>query len=362
MLRTAFTELVGCQVPIQLAPMGGGVVTAELAIAVTRAGGLGMLQRSGPGPLADRIGRLEQAGVGPFGVNFLLYDPSQDDRAAIELAASRARVVEFFWADPDPALVDLVHAGGALAGWQVGSVEEARRAVDAGCDLVVAQGVEAGGHVRGTMALLPLLAGVLDAVMVPVLAAGGIASARSMAAVLAAGAAGVRVGTRFLATAESGAHPEYVAALLAAGGEATVLTEAFAVGWPDAPHRVLRSALQAAETFEGEVVGTVAAGPRSAPLPRLSARTPSREVSGAVEAMALYAGQGVGQVTDVRAGGADRCRTRRGSGAAAATLKQGYQPRDEVTTSARHGSTQCKLHSALIRVIARSGSCGATGS
>lgn len=172
---------------------------------------------AGPGPLADRIGRLEQAGVGPFGVNFLLYDPSQDDRAAIELAASRARVVEFFWADPDPALVDLVHAGGALAGWQVGSVEEARRAVDAGCDLVVAQGVEAGGHVRGTMALLPLLAGVLDAVMVPVLAAGGIASARSMAAVLAAGAAGVRVGTRFLATAESGAHPEYVAALLARG-------------------------------------------------------------------------------------------------------------------------------------------------
>jgi nitronate monooxygenase len=300
MLRTPFTELVGCQLPIQLAPMGGGVVTAELAIAVTTAGGLGMLQRSGPGSLADRIGQLEQAGVAPFGVNFLLYDPSQDDRAAIELAASRARVVEFFWADPDPALVDLVHAGGALAGWQVGSVEEARRAVDAGCDLVVAQGVEAGGHVRGTMALLPLLAGVLDAVMVPVLAAGGIASARSMAAVLAAGAAGVRVGTRFLATPESGAHPEYMAALLAADGEATVLTEAFSVGWPDAPHRVLRSALQAAETFEGEVVGTVAAGPRSTPLPRLSARTPSREVSGAVEAMALYAGQGVGQVTDVR--------------------------------------------------------------
>jgi nitronate monooxygenase len=299
MLRTAFTDLVGCRVPIQLAPMGGGVVTTELAIAVARAGGLGMLQRSGPGALADRIGRLEQAHSGPFGINFLLYDPSQDDRAAIELAASRARLVEFFWADPDPALVGLVHAGGALAGWQVGSVEEARRAVDAGCDLVVAQGVEAGGHVRGTMALLPLLAGVLDAVTVPVLAAGGIANARSVAAVLAAGAAGARVGTRFLATPESGAHPGYVAALLAADGEATVLTEASAVGWPNAPHRVLRSALQAAEAFDGEVVGTVAAGSRSVPLPRLSARTPSREVTGTVEAMALYAGQGVGQVTEV---------------------------------------------------------------
>jgi nitronate monooxygenase len=299
MLRSAFTELVGCQVPIQLAPMGGGVVTPELAIAVARAGGLGMLQRADPTPLADRITKLEQAQAGPFGVNFVLHTRGPSDRAEIELAASRARLVEFFWADPDPALVELVHAGGALAGWQVGSVGEAKRAADAGCDLVVAQGVEAGGHVRGTVALLPLLAGVLEVVTVPVLAAGGIAGARSMAAVLGAGAAGVRVGTRFLATPESGAHPDYVAALLAADDEATVLTEAFAVGWPNAPHRVLRSALQAAEVFQGEVVGVLHAGPRPEPLPRLSARTPSRAVTGTVAAMALYAGQGVGQVTQV---------------------------------------------------------------
>jgi nitronate monooxygenase len=299
MLRTAFTDLVGCQVPIQLAPMGGGVVTSELAIAVSTAGGLGMLQRTGPGSLVDRIGRVEQAQAGPFGVNFTLYRSDPGDRAEIELAAERARLVDFFWADPDPTLVELVHAGGALAGWQVGSVGEAKRAVDAGCDLVIAQGMEAGGHVRGTMALLPLLAAVLEAVTVPVVAAGGIASARSMAAVLGAGAAGVRIGTRFLATPESAAHPEYVAALLAADGEATVLTEAFAVGWPDAPHRVLRSALEAAETFPDEVVGMVHSGTVSEPLPRLSARTPSREVSGTVAAMAMYAGQGVGQVSDV---------------------------------------------------------------
>lgn len=302
MLHTAFTELVGCKVPIQQAPMGGGVVTPELAVAVSKAGGLGMLQWAGVTPLADRIDRLEQAGATPFGVNFV---PAlgQGDQAEVELAASRARLVEFFWAEPDPRLVDLVHAGGALAGWQVGSLEEARRAVGAGCDLLVVQGVEAGGHVRGTVGLLPLLAGVLDAVEVPVLAAGGIASARGMAAALAAGAAGVRVGTRFLATAESGAHPEYVAALLAADDEATVLTEAFAVGWPDAPHRVLRSALEAAEAFQGEVVGTHAAGTRSRPLARLAAQTPSREVTGTVAAMALYAGQGVGQVTRVASAG-----------------------------------------------------------
>jgi nitronate monooxygenase len=299
MLPTAFTDLVGCQVPIQLAPMGGGVVTPELAIAVSAAGGLGMLQRADPTPLADRITKLEQAQAGPFGVNFVLHTRGPGDRAEMELAASRARLVEFFWADPDPALVELVHAGGALAGWQVGSVGEAERAADAGCDLVVAQGVEAGGHVRGTVALLPLLAGVLEVVTVPVLAAGGIAGARSMAAVLGAGAAGVRVGTRFLATQESGAHPDYVAALLAADDEATVLTEAFAVGWPNAPHRVLRSALQAAEAFQGEMVGVLHAGPRPEPLPRLSARTPSRAVTGTVAAMALYAGQGLGQVTQV---------------------------------------------------------------
>jgi nitronate monooxygenase len=267
MLRTAFTELVGCQVPIQQAPMGGGVVTPELAVAVSKAGGLGMLQRAGVTPLADRIGRLEQAGAAPFGVNFV---PAlgQGDQAEVELAASRARLVEFFWAEPDPRLVELVHAGGALAGWQVGSLEEARRAVGAGCDLLVVQGMEAGGHVRGTVGLLPLLAGV-------------------------------RVGTRLLATAESGAHPEYVAALLAADGEATVLTEAFGVGWPDAPHRVLRSALEAAEAFQGEVVGTHTVGARSRPLARWAAQTPSREVTGTVAAMALYAGQGVGQVTRV---------------------------------------------------------------
>ena len=298
MLRTAFTELVGCQVPIQQAPMGGGVVTPQLAVAVSKAGGLGMLQRAGVTPLADRIEWLQRAGATPFGVNFV---PAlgQGDQAEVELAASLARLVEFFWAEPDPRLVELVHAGGALAGWQVGSLEEARRAVGAGCDLLVVQGTEAGGHVRGTMALLPLLVSVREVVTVPVLAAGGIANARGMAAALAAGAAGVRVGTRFLATAESGAHPEYVAALLAADGEATVLTQAFGVGWPDAPHRVLRSALAAAQAFQGEVVGTHTVGPRSRPLARWAAQTPSREVTGTVAAMALYAGQGVGQVTRV---------------------------------------------------------------
>jgi NAD(P)H-dependent flavin oxidoreductase YrpB (nitropropane dioxygenase family) len=132
-----------------------------------------------------------------------------------------------------------------------------------------------------------------------VLAAGGITTGRAMAASLAAGAAGVRVGTRLLATPEAGAHPEYVAALLDASEGATVLTTAFAAGWPDAPHRVLRAALAAAEAFAGESVGTVTIAGQHHELPPLSAMTPSREVSGAIDAMAQYAGEGVAQITEV---------------------------------------------------------------
>jgi nitronate monooxygenase len=241
----------------------------------------------------------------------------------VELAAGRARLVEFFYDTPDPGLISLVHAGGALAGWQVGSVAEAMQAVDAGCDLIIAQGVEAGGHVRGAVGLIPLLADVLEVVTVPVLAAGGISTARGMAAALAAGAAGVRVGTRFVATEESGAHPDYVAALLAAPAEATILVEAFSVGWPGAPHRVLSSAVAAAEAHPDEMVAMLETESGSQPIPLWFVATPNREVTGHVEAMALYAGQGVGQVTQVvpaaqvvteLAEGADRLLHRWGAG------------------------------------------------
>jgi nitronate monooxygenase len=298
MLATAFTELVGCRVPIQQAAMGGAT-TPQLAAAVSRAGGLGMLAHASLTPLADRIAELEQAHAGPFGVNFLMPFLDRSNLDDVELAAGRARLVEFFYDTPDPSLINLVHAGGALAGWQVGSVAEARQAVDAGCDLIIAQGLEAGGHVRGAVGLLPLLADVLDVVTVPVLAAGGISSARAMAAVLAAGAAGVRVGTRFVATRESGAHPDYVAALLAAHAEATILVEAFSVGWPGAPHRVLSSAVVAAEAHSDEVVAMLQTESGSQPIPLWSSATPNRKMTGHVEAMALYAGQGVGQVTQV---------------------------------------------------------------
>lgn len=289
MLRTAFTELVGCEVPIQLAGMGS-VGSVELAVAVTRAGGFGMVPGSHPPEALDEL--REQTG-GTFGVNFLMPFV---DRAAVEGAARKARLVEFFYGDPDPSLVDMVHQGGALACWQVGSRKEALAAVAAGCDVIVAQGREAGGHVRGTFGLLTLLSEVLDVIEIPVLAAGGIGTARAMAAALAAGAAGVRVGTRFVAAQESGAHPQYVEALIAASAEDTVLTDTFSTEWRDAPHRVLRSSVDAATANQEEPVGYSESGWG---VPRLHPTPPNRETTGRIEAMALYAGESVDGVTGI---------------------------------------------------------------
>jgi len=300
-MRTRFTDLVGCALPLQLAGMPE-ISTPALAAAVASAGGLGMIGAPllSPDEMAARTADLAQrtaGAAGTFGVNFLM--PFLD-RDCVAVAARTARVVEFFYGEPERALVDTVHAGGALASWQVGSLDEARAAVAAGCDIVVAQGTEAGGHVRGRIGVLPLLSAVVDAVPVPVLAAGGIATARGVAAALAAGAAGVRVGTRFVAAAESGAHPAYVDALLRATGEDTVLTEAFSVSWPNAPHRVLRSCVAAAGALQQDVVGEVERGGHQLPLPRFSPMVPTAQTRGAVEAMALYAGEGVGAVVRVQ--------------------------------------------------------------
>jgi NAD(P)H-dependent flavin oxidoreductase YrpB (nitropropane dioxygenase family) len=298
MIETRFTKLVGASAPIQAASMPG-VAGVELVAAVANAGGVGMLGAPllSPELLDAELGRLERLTRGVFGVNFLM--PFLD-RACLPIAARRARIVEFFYGAPQPQLVDEAHSFGALVGWQVGSLDEALAAERAGCDFVVAQGTEAGGHVRGESSLLPLLSEVLDALRVPVLAAGGIATARDLAAVLACGASGARIGTRFAAAAESAAHPSYVKALLAATAADTVLTQAFSVEWPNAPHRVLRSAVAAAELAQDEILGEERWGGAVVPLPRFSVRPPSSTTTGRIEAMALYAGESVTHVSSVQ--------------------------------------------------------------
>jgi nitronate monooxygenase len=198
-------------------------------------------------------------------------------------------------------LIVRAHAGGARALVQVASAEGARAAAEAGADALIVQGVEAGGHLQSVVGLLPLLAEVSRAVSLPLLAAGGIADPASARAALSAGAAAVVMGTRFVASDECDAHSGYKARLLGAAGRDTVLTRLFDVGW-DAPHRVLRNS-----TYERwEAAGRPQAGRRPgegeevAPgIVRYALNLPLSGSEGDVEAMAMYAGQGVGAIDAV---------------------------------------------------------------
>lgn len=303
MLRTSFTDLVGCRLPIQLAPMGGAG-SPDLVAAVVEAGGMGMFATALV-PVAAMESALERVAArtsGPVGFNVLM--PFYDE-GFVDALAPRVRLVDFYHGAPDPAVVRRVHDAGPLAGWQVGSVDEAKAAVDAGCDLVVVRGVEGGGRMWGERSLWPLLDEVLDVVDVPVVAAGGIGTGRGMAAALAAGAAAVRMGTRFIATEESSAHDVWKQGVMDASAADTVLTDAFSVLWPNGPepHRVLRSALAAAERMDADVVAELPAGNGSMPVPRFAAVAPNRSATGAVEAMALYAGESVFAVQSIERAG-----------------------------------------------------------
>jgi NAD(P)H-dependent flavin oxidoreductase YrpB (nitropropane dioxygenase family) len=290
-MSTRFTQLVNVRYPIQLATMGG-VGTVELAAAVAAAGGLGMVTTVTD--LRRLAGGQRVSGVG-IGFTVPFVEP-----AAIDAAAELATLVELFWADPATRLVERIHAGGALAGWQVGSADEAAAAEQAGADLVIVQGLEAGGHVRAIEPLRRTLPAARARVDVPIVAAGGIATRAHVVAALDLGADAVRVGTRFVASHESGAHPQYKAALVRASDDDSVLTDEFSVGWPSAPHRVLRDALEAARAHDPTSPVAVAdRGGTQTALPVWTVTPPSAAMSGDIEAMALYAGRGVGAIHSV---------------------------------------------------------------
>ena len=294
-METEFTRLIGCRVPVQLAGMGG-MWTPELTAAVANAGGLGMMGAavSPPTVLSEGMAQVrnllnEDAKVG---VNFLMPFVTEE---AVELAAQSLDVVEFFYDQPDADLIKRVHQHEKLAGWQIGSVEEALAAQDTGCDYVVAQGVEAGGHVRGTVPLIELLDALVPKIRLPIVAAGGVSDGAGLARVIACGGHGVRVGTRFVTAQESAAHPQYVDALLKASEADTVLTEAYSVGWPNAPHRVLKSCVEQAER-SSEPVGQMQIMGQTQDIPRFNVLPPDRSASGNVPAMCMYAGESVGNV------------------------------------------------------------------
>lgn len=306
MIVTKVFRSAGIGLPVFQAPIGA-IASPELAAAVCEAGGVGHLACTWRAPAGLRgVIRVVQERTGrAFGANFVLGFPF-DEQLGVALDQG-VPIVSFFWGDASPHL-PRVKAAVALAIQVIGSVDEAKRAADAGFDVLVAQGREAGGHVRGELGSIALVPQVVDAVgSLPVVAAGGIADRRGVAAALSLGAAGVWVGTRFLAAAEANIHPLYRDQVIAASGHDTVHSELFDVGWPEAPLRTLRNSTVRRWTDagrpppperpqEGEVVARRGDG---SPIPRYHFWSPTRDVVGEVEAMALYAGEAVGLVRRV---------------------------------------------------------------
>jgi NAD(P)H-dependent flavin oxidoreductase YrpB (nitropropane dioxygenase family) len=304
---TAFCRLVGVPMPIVQAPIGG-LATPEVASAASEAGALGMLAMTWKEPeeIDATLRRMAALTDKPFGVNLILRT-EQEERLRRCLDGG-ARLISFFWGDPAP-LVPIAHAAGALVMHTVGSAAEARRAVDAGADIVVAQGWEAGGHVWGDVTTLALVPAVVDAVApTPVVAAGGIGDGRGLAAVLTLGASAGWLGTRFVMTTEVAAHPRYRELLAGASETSTVHSSLFDGGWPDAPHRTLRNSTidaweAAGRPSSGQRPGEgdrLATDPAGETVSRYDSTSPRAVLDGDIEAISLWAGQSVGLIDDVR--------------------------------------------------------------
>src|SRR6187397_1618001 len=241
MLKTDLCRALGIEHPVFCAGIGAAA-GAELVAAVSNAGGCGVLGTASlPGKFVRaEIERLKGLTDKPFGVNLVL--PLLRKGQVEACFDEQVPILVLFWGDPAP-YVDEAHRRGIKVFLQVGSVSEAVAGAEAGVDAIIAQGVEAGGHVKGTTALSVLLPTIVDAVApLPVIASGGIADGRGLVAALSLGAQGISIGTRFLASAEARAADAYKARIVMANAEDTVYTEQCNVGWANAPHRVLRTA------------------------------------------------------------------------------------------------------------------------
>ena len=272
----------------------------RLAAAVSNAGALGMVTLTWSADVGASVHEVAALTARPFGGNFIL---TEDHHHHLDQALEAGlRIASFMWGDPS-GYVEPVHDAGGIVMHTVGSAEEARRAVASGVDVVVAQGWEAGGHVWGTVATLPLVPAVVDAVApVPVIAAGGIGDARGVAAVLALGAQAAWLGTRFLLAEEMPIHEDYRRALIAAAEtDSQRYDNLYSVGWPDSPHRALRNstadAWQAAgrpplaqRPGVGDVIAHFASGEE---IVRYEPAPPMAGTTGDIEALSMWAGQSV---------------------------------------------------------------------
>jgi len=302
-LQTPICKLLGCEVPVVLAGMGG-VARSELVAAVSAAGGFGFLGmvREPPDLIRSEIARVRAATTRDFGVNLIpaATDPELLEAELEAVIAEHVAAVTLFW-DLRPDIVRRLRDSGCRVLCQVGSGREAEEAAAAGAHIVIAQGFEAGGHVRGKTSLADLVPEVVARVNVPVLAAGGIVDGRGLAAALQWGAQGAVMGTGFLATRESFAHDYHKMRIVEAKLGETVHTDAFHINWPSgAAVRVLPNSVTRGERgnpFCGErrIIGQE----EGRPIYLFSTDSPLRDMTGDFEAMALYAGQGAGLITAI---------------------------------------------------------------
>ena len=301
-MRTPVCDLLGIDQPVVLAPM---VDIPALAAAVSNAGALGMVTLTWSADIGAVVRETAGLTARPFGGNLVLT--SDHHRDLDQALDAGLRIVSFFLGDPG-SYVKAVHDAGGIVMHTVGSAEEARRAVGSGVDVIVAQGWEAGGHVGSTVATLPLVPAVVDAVTpVPVIAAGGIGDARGVAAVLALGAQAAWVGTRFLLAEEMPIHEDYRRRLIgAAETDPQWYPNLYDVGWPDSPHRALSNST--ARAWEaagcppddqrpgiGDVIAHLASGEA---IVRYEGAPPMVGTTGDIEALSMWAGQSVALVRE----------------------------------------------------------------
>lgn len=311
MFKTALCRDIGIEYPIFSAGLGAGLAGVELAAAVSNAGGCGVLGMGGlPAPFTrQQIRRLRTLTGKPFGVNILLPLLQQGQIEAC--LDERVPILVLFWGDPKPHVAE-AHRRGVKIFLQAGSVEEAQAAAEAGVDAIIAQGLEAGGHVKSTTALSSIVPAIVAAVNpVPVIASGGIANGQGIVSALALGAQGVSMGTRFLCSSEAEAADEYKQRVVKSRAEDTVYTMLFDAGWPGAPHRVLRNAaidewetagrpVSGQRPGEGCVMGTMPVAGNILEIPRYAAFPPRPGFTGDIDYAALYAGESCGRVNDIK--------------------------------------------------------------
>ncbi|XP_058767088.1 uncharacterized protein LOC131640719 [Vicia villosa] len=302
--------ILGFEYGIVQAPLGPDISGPQLVAAVANAGALGLLRApdwESPDYLRELIKKTRTLTDKPFGVGLVLAFPHEENLKAI--LDEKVAVLQTYWGDCTPELVAKAHSAGVKIVPQVGSIESAKLAIDAGVDGIIVQGREAGGHVIGQDSLISLVPRVVDLVGdrdIPVIAAGAIVDARGYVAALALGAQGVCLGTRFLATEESYAHPIYKRKLIELNE--TEYTGVFGrARWPDAPHRVLQTpffkewkSLPAHENEANQsVIGHSTIHGVEKDIRRFAGTVPNSTSTGDLESMCMYAGEGVGLIKEI---------------------------------------------------------------